>query len=323
MAFFLCSEPWVRLKVHVRLTESRNSWSPAYRTSPPKPRCSRGRVHPYLSGSLASTIIQCVKWWSWGWAHILVILVTIGDGSAESEPSVYLGECSCSMVLFSDCPQGYLFMLRELSSWSKDFSIEPDEPFYMKRDSRNLRVKLTRARWTTACRHVTDGASREVLTKSLPSVHRAALSWERLPPYNRVIPSHCPNMWDNSTSGSQEASRLSGAESESLVNWIPFVTGLVSPVLTPHPQNLHFPQDLEMTIHGENRNPTLPLGARFFLGTSVLSELAGLVCDCSSYTDPSYQGFQGFKSTEKCVSLFLPQGPQKEEGCSSLMPGSW
>lgn len=78
-----------------------------------------------------------------------------------------------------------------------------------------------------------------------------------------------------------------------------------------------------MTIHGENRNPTLLLGARFFLGTSVLSELAGLVCDCSSYTDPSYQGFQGFKSTEKCVFLFLPQGPQKEEGCSFLTPGSW
>ena len=75
-----------------------------------------------------------------------MILVTIGDGSAESEPSVYLGECSCSMVLFSDCPQGYLLMLREISSRSKDFSIEPDEPFYMNRDSRNLRVKLTRAR---------------------------------------------------------------------------------------------------------------------------------------------------------------------------------
>ena len=75
-----------------------------------------------------------------------MILVAIGDVSAESEPSVYLGECSCSMVLFSDCPQGYLLMLREISSRSKDFSIEPDEPFYMKRDSRNLRVKLTRAR---------------------------------------------------------------------------------------------------------------------------------------------------------------------------------
>lgn len=45
-----------------------------------------------------------------------MILVAIGDVSAESEPSVYLGECPCSMVLFSDCPQGYLSMLRELSS---------------------------------------------------------------------------------------------------------------------------------------------------------------------------------------------------------------
>lgn len=61
-------------------------------------------------------IIQCIKCWSWGWAHVLVILVTIGDVSAESEHSVYLGERPYSMVLFSDCPQGYLSTLRELSS---------------------------------------------------------------------------------------------------------------------------------------------------------------------------------------------------------------
>ena len=131
-----------------------------------------------------------------------------------------------------------------------------------------------------------------------------------------------PTCGDHSTSGSQETSSLPGAESESLVNWIPFLTGLVSPVPTPH--NLHFPQDLEVTIHGENWNPTLLLGARFLLGTSVFSELAGLVYDSSPYPGfKGFQSFQGFKSTEKCVFLFLPQGPQKEEGCSSLMSGGW
>lgn len=185
----------VRLKVHVRLTELRNSWSPAYWTSPPQsPDVPEDVCKPTSEWDPRLHNHSVCKGWSLGWAR--VILVAIGDVSAESEPSVYLGGMP-ALVLFSDCPQGYLFMLRELSSWSKDFSIEPDEPFYMKRTPEISGT--TRARWMTACRHVADGASRgpDKVTAQCPqssSVLREASS------LLTGLLLHVPTMWDNSTS---------------------------------------------------------------------------------------------------------------------------
>lgn len=181
MAFFLCSEPWGQIQGSCQVDWVKKLMEPCLLDIPSRAQMLQrmcASTHPEW---IPHHIIQCIKCWSWGWALVFVILVARGDISAESEYSVYLGEppaaWSCSVTVpRASCPcwESYQDDPRTL--------IEPDQPFCMKRDSSNLRLKLTRARWMTACRPVTNGASREVPTKSLPSVHGAALSWERLPP---------------------------------------------------------------------------------------------------------------------------------------------
>ena len=90
MAFFLCSEPWGQIQGSCQVDWVKKLMEPCLLDIP-----SRAQMFQRMCASTSEWIphlhiIQCIKCWSWGWAHVLVILVTRGDVSAESEYSTWM-----------------------------------------------------------------------------------------------------------------------------------------------------------------------------------------------------------------------------------------